>query len=383
MKILQVIGSTDPRSGGPIECALRSGEEWVREGHKVEIVSLEAPADIVGRGFPFPLIAAGRGIGKYGFNPRLTHWIRREAGRFDVVLLHGLWNYSSIGAWLGLRGGKTPYYIFAHGMMDPWFRKEYPLKHLAKSMYWWLAEGRVLRDARAVLFTSVEEQERAHNAFPWHSFQEAVVPLGTADPMSDAVQDKAAFLEACPALRGRRYLLFMGRVHVKKGCDLLLEAFALRMAALPPDVDLVIAGPDQVGWVTELKAIAKKLGIDERVHWLGMLTGACKWGALRAAEAFILPSHQENFGIVVAEAMACGTPVLISDKVNIWREVVAAQAGIVKPDTLEGTVHLLQGWFALSDENRARTRTRAREGYLQYFDAKVAARKLLHAISGT
>ncbi len=381
MKILQVIGSTDPRSGGPIECALRSGEEWVREGHHVEIVSLEAPSDIVGRDFPFPVIAAGRGIGRYGFNPRLTRWVRREAGRFDVVLLHGLWNYSSIGAWLGLREGQTPYYIFAHGMMDPWFREEYPLKHLAKSLYWWIAEGRVLRDARAVLFTSVEEQRRAQGAFPGHSFQGKVVLLGTADPAGDAVPNKTAFFEACPALNGRRYLLFMGRIHVKKGCDLLLEAFARRLAELPPDVDLVIAGPDQIGWVAELKTLARKLGIAERIHWPGMLTGARKWSALRGAEAFVLPSHQENFGIVVAEAMACGTPVLISDKVNIWREVVAAQAGLVEPDTLEGTVQLLQRFFALSSEELAGIGSYARKGFLQYFDAKAAARHLLRAIT--
>ncbi len=381
MRILQVIGSTDPRSGGPIECALRSGEEWVREGHKVEIVSLEAPADIVGRGFPFPLIAAGRGIGKYGFNPHLTHWIRREAGRFDVVLLHGLWNYSSTGAWLGLRGGSTPYYIFAHGMMAPWFRASHPMKHVAKSIYWWAVEGRVLRDAQAVLFTTEEEMREARNVFQGHQYKERVARFGTVDPKGGLGSEKAALFDAFPMLQGRRFLLFLGRIHQIKGCDLLLEAFAQCVAEMPHDVDLAIAGPDQLGWTRDLKALARSRGIEKRVHWPGMIRNGVKRGMLGVADALILPSHHENFGIVVAEAMACGTPVLISDKVNIWREVVAAQAGIVKPDTLEGTVHLLQGWFALSDENRARMRTHAREGYLRYFDAKVSARHLLRVIT--
>ena len=92
-----------------------------------------------------------------------------------------------------------------------------------------------------------------------------------------------------------------------------------------------MAGPDQVGWQADLMELAKRCGVENRVHWLGMLTGSLKWGAYRCADALILPSHQENFGIVVAEAMACGTPVLISDKVNIWREVLGAGAGLVAP----------------------------------------------------
>lgn len=382
MNILQVIGSTDPQSGGPLEWALRSGLEWVRDGHQVEFASLEDPSDVAGRAFPFPLAATGRGFAGYRFNWELTRWVRREAGRFDVVLLHGLWNYSSVGAWLGLRGGTTPYFIYAHGMLDPWFRERFPAKHLAKSAFWWIAEGRVLRDAQAVLFTAEEERVRAQHAFKGHRFREKVVLLGTTEPEGDPAENVAAFYAAHPALAGRRYLLFMGRIHEIKGCDLLLRAFAQCLREMPPDLDLVMAGPDQVGLVASLRGLASDLGIERRVHWPGMVAGVCKWGAMRAAEALILPSHHENFGIVVGEAMACGTPVLISDKINIWREVVAAQAGIVKPDTLEGTEHLLQCWFALSDKDRARMRTRAREGYLRYFDAKVAARNLLHAITG-
>src|SRR6185369_13539161 len=131
----------------------------------------------------------------------------------------------------------------------------------------------------------------------------------------------AAFFAAFPALKGRQFLLFLGRVHPKKGCDLLIRAFAKSLDKIAPDMDLVMAGPDQVNWVPELKALTKRLGVDNRVHWPGMLTGALKWGAFHSADALVLPSHQENFGIAVAEAMACCTPALISDKVNIWREV--------------------------------------------------------------
>jgi glycosyltransferase involved in cell wall biosynthesis len=142
----------------------------------------------------------------------------------------------------------------------------------------------------------------------------------------------------------------LSRIHRKKGCDLLLEAFG-RVAG-QADLDLVMAGPDEEGLQAVLEAQAARLGISGRVHWTGMLEGDVKWGALRAAEAFVLPSHQENFGIAVVEAMACGVPVIISDKVNIWPEIAQDKAGIVKADTAEGTYEGMVAFLAMRPEER-------------------------------
>ena len=109
-------------------------------------------------------------------------------------------------------------------------------------------------------------------------------------------------MTAHPELRGRRILVYLGRIHQKKGCDLLIRAFA-RVATVDPSLHLVMAGPDQTGWVAQLKDLAARLGVMSRVSWLGMVTGDDKWSALYAAEALVLPSHQESFGIVVAEAL--------------------------------------------------------------------------------
>ena len=381
MKILQVTASTAADSGGPIESVLRNSEVWVRDGHSVEVVSLEDEADVAQRSFPVPLVALGRGIGKYGFNPRLPHWMRAHAREFDVVILNGLWNYSSVGSWQGLRKTATPYYIFAHGMMAPWFRKFW-LKHMAKELFWRLAEGRVLRDATAVLFTTEEERFEARDVFRGHAYRERVAPIGTSDPPDADEEQHRALIKAFPELEGAQFLLFIGRIHPKKGCDLLLAAFAefaLRNPTLR-NVHLVMAGPDQVGWMRELKALAQKLGIARRLQWTGMVEGDVKWGMLRAAEAMILPSHQENFGLVVAEAMACSTPVLITNKVNIWREVETSGGGFVEEDTREGTVRLIERFYSLSSAERGEMGEAARRGFLEHFEATRGARNLLRSI---
>ncbi|HUX45422.1 MAG TPA: glycosyltransferase [Terracidiphilus sp.] len=380
MRLLHVIRGTDPESGGPIEALLRISEVLMRDGHHVEAVSLE-PEDVVARrNFPFPLKGLGNGIGRYHYNSALKPWLREAAERFDAVVLHGLWNYTSLGSWRALKGHKTPYFLFVHGMMDPWFRERYPAKHLAKQIFWTLGEGRVLRDAKAVLFTCEEERLRARNEFRGHGYKERVVLFGTADPQGSVQAEESAFRRAASGLQGRRFLLFLSRIHPKKGCDLLVRAFASLVPQLPTDLDLVMAGPDSKGWAASLQATAAQLGVSRRIHWVGMLRGEAKWGALRSADALILPSHQENFGIVVAEAMACSTPVLISDQVNIWREIETAKSGLVEPDTEEGTARLIRRFCAMEPEDRARMRVAAREGFLQHFDIESSARDFARAI---
>jgi glycosyltransferase involved in cell wall biosynthesis len=305
--------------------------------------------------------------------------LRGNVANYDAVVSHGLWQYHSFGTWRALRGGRVPYLVFPHGMLDPWFKRTYPLKHLKKWLYWPWAEYRVLRDAAAVLFTCEEERIQSARSFWLYRVNPVVVGFGIAEPEGDATSQKEAFLSRFPALRGTRMLLFLGRIHPKKGCDLLVEAFA-RVAARDPALRLVMAGPDSVGMGHDLRRRSERLGVAERILWPGMLSGDEKWGAFRAAEAFVLPSHQENFGVAVVEAMACGTPVLVSDKVNIWREIDADGAGLVGPDTREGSAALLERWLALSEADRSRCGKRARESFARRFHIETATHRLLATI---
>jgi glycosyltransferase involved in cell wall biosynthesis len=380
VKILHIISSVNPAGGGPIEGIKQLGATLNVEGHQVEIASLDPPGAPYLAQAPLPVYPLGPPRLKYGFSSKFAPWLRANAGRYDAVIVNGIWQYHSFAAWQVLRRSSTPYVLFTHGMLDPWFKKHYPLKHLKKWMYWPWAEYRVLRDARAVLFTCEEERRLARSSFWLYRCNEVVVSYGTASPKGDPGNELREFLEHYPELRGKRLALFMGRIHQKKGCDLLIEAFA-KVLGQQADWHLVMAGPDQVGWREELNFRAAELGIAPRIIWTGMLGGPMKWGALRAAEIFVLPSHQENFGIAVAEALAAGVPTLISNKVNIWREIEADGAGIAAEDTLQGTCGLLQSYLALPGGKQQAMRQAARNCFEARFEIKKAAETLYAVLS--
>jgi glycosyltransferase involved in cell wall biosynthesis len=264
-------------------------------------------------------------------------------------------------------------------MLDPWFRRQYPLKHLKKWLYWPWAEYRVLRDAKVVLFTSEEERTLAAKSFWLYRVNPFVVGYGTRVPDYDLRTLRDEFFNRFPDLRGKRLAIFVGRIHPKKGCDLLVEAFH-RTLARDPDWHLLMVGPDQVGWQMELEQRSETLGIKNRITWTGMLRGERKWSALAASEIFVLPSHQENFGIVVAEALACGIPVLISNQVNIWREIQSENAGFIEHDTLGGAVSLLDSWNRLGEAERSTIRANARRCFDRYFDLDRNASRFLELI---
>lgn len=378
MKILNVVTSVDPNQGGVIENIVQMGKFLSRE-HLYEIACLDAPDAPWVADSPLKVHAFGPAKTGYAYAPHLTRWLRAHRKDYDIVLVHGLWQFGNYATWKALRNTSTPYFVFPHGMLDPWFKRTYPLKHLKKLIYWPWGEFRVLRDARAVCFTCEEERILARQSFGLYRARENVVSFGTTAPPDDADAQRAAFLAAFPHLRDKKLLLFLSRIHVKKGADLLIEAFA-RVAQRDADLHLVMAGPDQQGLQAQLQAQARELGVSERIIWTGMLQNELKWGAFRAASAFVLPSHQENFGIVVAEALACGVPVLISDKVNIWREIAADNVGWVAPDTLEGTLANLEAWLGASDAEIEQMRADAVRCFDQRFEIGGAARSLLAVI---
>jgi len=383
LRILHSIRSVNPAGGGPIEAVKQLAAVNRAAGHHIEVMSLDNPEDPWVKQLPLPCHAMGPAKGSYGYSARLVAWLREHRRNYDAVVVDGIWQYNAYGVWRSLRGTDTPYFVFTHGMLDPWFKRTYPLKHFKKWLYWPWGDYRVLRDARSVLFTCEEERLLARQSFWLYRCRERIVTLGTAGPVGDRATQLQAFRERFPQTNGKKCLLFLGRVHVKKGADLLLRAFAEVLRADCPDADqqhLIIAGPDDHAYALEMKALAVELGLQDRITWTGMLTGDLKWGAFYQADAFVLPSHQENFGIAVAEALACGRAVLISNKVNIWREIVEDRAGLVENDDAAGAARLLKRWMVLSAADQSAMNHRAAACYARRFHIESSARSLIERL---
>jgi len=385
LKILQLVHTLDPSVGGVAAAVLALSRGLARRGHKLDVVVLDEPdvvAAVADRG-PADNItvhALGSGLTSYRYSRTLWPWLRQHGGDYDRVIVNGIWQYLSFAAWRRYAGSSVPYYVFPHGMLDPWFKETFPLKHLKKWLYWPWAEYRVLRDAAAVIFTAEEERFQARKSFWLYRCREKVSPLGVEAPLISS-NAKSQFLSRYPQLQNSRNFLFLGRLHPKKGCDILLEAFARFRSN--DSISLILAGPDQVGWESDLRRQVTRLNLTNRVVFTGMLEGSMKQGAFASAEAFVLPSHQENFGISVVEALAVSVPVLISNRVNIWREIEADRAGYVESDDLAGTTRLVQRWIDTAPAEREMNRQNARRCFEQRFEINRAVDSLLQILNET
>jgi glycosyltransferase involved in cell wall biosynthesis len=395
MYLLHIVASLNPEAGGVCQAVRTMIIGLTATGVVSEVVSLDVADDsfLITDADTFQTHALGPSRGPWAYSERLTTWLVANLGRFDCIILHGLWLYPNYAVHRVLcqltasRSKQAPrLFVMPHGMLDPYFQEVSSRRFKAwrNRAYWKLIESRVVNGAAGVLFTCETERQLAHKPFtPYHPQRELVVGLGVEEPAPYHPAMQRAFIAKCPELDSRPYLLFLSRIHNKKGVDLLLQAYSeVSRALLAPTQlpALVIAGP---GLDTEYGRYIQQLAAQlpsSTVYFPGMLEGEAKWGAFYGCEAFILPSHQENFGIAVVEALACSIPVLISNQVNIWREIKDARGGLVDDDTLVGTQRLLKRWGELSVKDKQEMKENARATYCTHFAVSLVARKTALAL---
>lgn len=331
MKIVHVIGSIDPAHGGPPGVVMRIAAAQAARGHDVHIVSYAdaEAAPRIGRALldvPGLLKVERHLLPEPGRSERvLARAARRPLAGIiagaDAVHLHGVWEPILRQAAITARSAGIPYCVRLAGMLDPWsLRQKYWKKRIALALGY-----RRMLDAAAFIHVLNDDEARLLAPLNLRA-PTRTIPNGIFLDEIGPLPPKGSFSSQHSALAGRRYVLFLSRLHTKKGLDYLVDAFA-RLAPAWPDVDLVIAGPDD-GAEAALRSAIANHGLGRRVHLVGGLYGRDKIEALCDAACFCLPSRQEGFSVAITEALACGAPVVISRECH-FPEVATVGAGAV------------------------------------------------------
>jgi glycosyltransferase involved in cell wall biosynthesis len=321
MKVLQVIPSLSERSGGPAAAIVPMCRALRAQGIEVSIVTTnegrpqidtDCLVDCEGvpaRFFPVQLGAS------FKYSRPLTTWLRKNAGDFELVHIHAVFNHASVAAARACRRSGVPYVVRPLGTLDPWSMKQKPVR---KHLFWFLFAKRLLEGSAAVHYTAAAEKTATEEYLGLNHGR--VVALGVNLNGSKQEDQVANYF---PPLAQNPYVLVLSRLHPKKGLDDLIEAFN----SLPDQRwRLVIAGDGPRDYFTFLQEKARH---SERIVFTGWVEGKQKEALIRGASLFALPSRHENFGLSVVEAMACGVPVLVTPQVNLSREIRTAEAGWV------------------------------------------------------
>ncbi|MBC8107688.1 MAG: glycosyltransferase [Anaerolineae bacterium] len=373
MHILHVNSGVDPRQGGPTTAMLAMIHAQIDAGLKITVASTF--------GHDFESAAAeqmkriGADVHLIGPSTNLLAWhrdikptLRRLIAECDVVHIHGVWEEIQHQAARIAHAQGKPYIFTPHGMLDPWSLSQSRLK---KQIYLALRLNRDLDQAAAIHFTDETERDLvATLSIKAPAIVERlIIDLSDFQPLPPRGLFRAKFAQQ---LGDRRFVLFMSRIHHKKGLDLLVPAFA--KSASQHDAMLVIAGPDIDEYQSRVQELARDSGIADRVLFPGMIYGKDRAAAMVDAELFALTSYQENFGVVVIEALAAGTPVIISDQVAIHRQITRANVGAVVPTNIDHVTETLTRW--LTDRNlHDSTSSRAREFVRDNFDRTAQSRR--------
>ncbi|WP_216905832.1 glycosyltransferase [Synechococcus sp. CCY 0621] len=334
MRVLHVIPSISPLRGGPSRAVIDMVAALRRQDVDAAILTTNDhgpglhPELVTGRwqwhqGVPVlafprwsPPVAALR---EFAFSPALSLWLARHLKQYDLLHIHALFSYPSTSAMVQARWAGVPYILRSIGQLSPWSLAQ---SRGRKRLLLRLIERRNLDQAAALHFTTTAERDEA--AALGLAPPSLVLPLGVRGP------DLLAAPVAVPKPSTPVRFLFLSRLHPKKQLEKLLEALALLQRQRPAaSWELAIAGDGEPRYVAALQEQTRELGIDTRCHWLGFVEGEAKWQALDAADWYVLPSAAENFGIAAVEALASGTPVILSPEVAVAADVDRAGAGLV------------------------------------------------------
>jgi len=330
MKVLHVLLSAATEYGGPPAVVRDLTGALVEFGVESSVVTL-GQRDSENVQFPNDVVlricgtAAEPKLGLPGTGS-LIRSLFQETKTADLVHLHDMWHFPQLAGAIASHLRNRPYVVSPHGALEPWCLKQH---RILKEIAWRSYQKRILDEARRVHTLSQEEQKTVHRLGV--RSPTSVIPSGVNLQSIDEFRRRALSENDDRSRRGPRFILYLGRLAPKKQLDVLLDSF-LSVAMVDRDISLIIAGPDPYGLWASMKTQVQQSGLRNRVRYLGLVDELTKFGLMSSAELLIQPSRTEGLSVVVLEAMACGTPVIVSPGCNI-PEVEEFRAGFVVPDT--------------------------------------------------
>jgi len=339
LKILHVIPGLKNASG-PTQAALNLATYAAKDGHKVTLAyvsgrgtdpQMDLPERVEILGFPYQISK------KWAFSIALHRYLRQHMQEFDIVHVHGVWLFPNITVAWNARRKKVPYIVRPAGSLDP---TPLRMKGFKKRLYLNAIERKLVNNAAAI--HAVSENEADNLSELGFTSPVVTIPNGISTIATDVDPDiKAANRAELGLANKQKLILFVGRIHPIKNLEFLGGVFKSLLSKLQAPVKLLIAGPDDHAYAQQLKAYYQNLGVGEYVQFLGEVHGEQKDKLYRACDLFVLPSHTENFGFVVIEALAAGLPVVVSDNTP-WSAVNEAHAGYCLPLNKEVFVEKMQ-----------------------------------------
>lgn len=385
MKLLHVITSMHPKTGGPCQGIRNLNPYLTKSGFEVEVVTLDEES--IDYTDEFHVVKLGKGITPYLYHPKLYEWLVQHLSNYDVVSVHGIWQYHNYAVYKAIRNLKKQnkqvpkVVIMPHGMLDPYFQQSSSrlFKSWRNELVWRMTEARAINAADALLFTCEEEMELAKHTFKgYHPQKEINVEYGIQFPEPYFPAMKEAFYLTCPNLGEHPYWLFLSRIHPKKGIDVLIKAYLQLALKYPHLPHLVIAGATDDKYAKQMIQLANN---HSQIHFSGMLKGDAKWGAFYHCDAFVLPSHQENFGIAVAEAMACKKTVVITKYINIWQEINQGGGCVLfNNNDLNSVYTTLENLSKMSQSQLELIGNNAYEIFMEHFYIEKTAKRFAQAL---
>jgi len=365
IKVLRIIATLNPQQGGPIRAIIDNSLAMINQNIKVDILTCDRTSSKFYKSKYINIINQGPSFfGNFYFSYNLFFWLLKNKKNYDFFILHGIWDFKNIVAFMLLNNN---YSVFVHGSLHPAQGKGF-FNKVKKKLYWLIFEKRNLLKSKSLLLTSNNEKAQLDNTFvDTKGIKKVFVKYGIlkSNPNKKILLSK--FNKKFPFLKNKSFYLYLGRLHKQKGADIIIEA--VNKIKLNSNIKILIMGPF-IGskFENKLKLLVKKYKLEKQIFFSNAQFGDIKWGAIYSSKAMLLPSHGENFGISLVEAMSAGKPVLTTFKVNINDIIIKYNAGLISRDNLTNFSKILLQFQTLNKKKKNQISNNALKCFKDNFD---------------